>query len=156
MQTVSPWPDDMRPNDVPVHSWNELTIDAPAEAIWAVLIRAADWPSFYRNSSEVRFAAGEGPDLQEGTVWSWRTFGVRVRTRVTVFEPHRCLMWRGDQPHVHACHAWVLQPEPNGGCRVITEETQRGVVPWLARSFLRPGLHKHHQRWLEGIAATAR
>ncbi len=142
----------MRPEDASVYCWNELTIAAPPGKVWSVLIRAADWPSYYANSSDVRFEDGEGPDLQEGTVWTWRTFGVKLRTRVTVFEPNRCLAWKADQPIARAFHAWVLEPGEDGTCRLITEETQRGIVPWLARSRLRRGLKKQHQRWLEGIA----
>ena len=42
-----------------------------------------------------------------------------------------------------------------GGTRVVTEETQHGWVPFLGRWYLRRGLLKWHQRWLEGLAERA-
>ena len=41
------------------------------------------------------------------------------------------------------------------GCRVITEETQRGFLPSLGRLYIRGALHRNHQAWLEGLARMA-
>lgn len=38
---------------------------------------------------------------------------------------------------------------------VITEETQQGFIPSVGRFFLRGGLLKWHQRWLEGLGKVA-
>lgn len=83
---VATWPSELRPEGAPIYTRNERVIDAPRQTVWSHLIRAASWPDFYTNSSGVRFARGEGPDLAPGTVFSWRTFGIRVRTRHRIDE----------------------------------------------------------------------
>lgn len=153
-QTVSPWPADLRPEGAPAYTWNDLEIRADMARVWAHLIRARDWSQFYANCADLRFENADGPDLALGTRFRWRTFGVRVRTTVEVFEPPRCLAWRGDEVYGRGFHAWVLQPTTEG-CRVITEEVQRGLLPWVGRWYLRAGLLKWHQRWLTGLAARA-
>lgn len=150
---TSPWPDDLRPEGAPVFTRNELVIEAPPQAVWEVLIRAVDWPEFYDNAKDVRIEGG-GSVLGEGAVFTWRTFGIAVRTEVIAWEPGRCLAWRGDDWKGRGCHTWLLEPEGDG-TRLVTEEVQRGPVPWLGQLYLQPGLLRWHQLWLEGIAARA-
>jgi hypothetical protein len=57
-------------------------------------------------------------------------------------------------PAAAAYHGWVLRP-CDGGCYVITEETQQGFVVSVGRAILRRGLLKWHQRWLEGLSSVA-
>lgn len=151
---VVSWPPDLRPEGAPVYTRNEREIDATCETVWGHLVRAAAWPEFYANSADVRFESAAGPDLAPGTVFSWRTFGLRVRTRVVEFRPSLCLAWRGDEIYGRGMHTWLLVPSERG-CRVITEEVQRGLVPWLARGYLLPGLLRWHERWLDGLAARS-
>jgi hypothetical protein len=149
------WPEDIHPARSPIHTHNALDIAAPVERVWAVLLRAADWHEFYANCKDLRFEGEPGPSLGAGSIFTWRTFGLRVRTTVTHFEAQRILAWRGDTWYGRGCHLWALAPTQTG-CRLITEEVQAGLVPWLGRFFLRRGLHKWHDRWLAGIAARAR
>lgn len=152
--TLTRWPDDLPLRKAPVYTWNELDLPVRAEQAWAVLIRAADWPSWYANCRDVRFVLGGGPDLVLGMVFSWVTFGVRVTTTVTEFDPPHLLAWRGTGPGGRGYHSWLLQPRETG-CRVVTEEVQHGLVPALTRWWIRPRLSYWHQRWLEGIGTRA-
>jgi hypothetical protein len=52
------WPEDHRPERCPVSSFNELAIVAPAERVWAHLVRATDWPTFYSNARGVEIEGG--------------------------------------------------------------------------------------------------
>jgi hypothetical protein len=79
---------------------------------------------------------------------------VRVETTVTECMAPERLAWRGKTFGGTGYHGWVIQ-RTAGGCRVITEETQRGIVPSLGRWFLRRGLLRQHQKWLEGLARVA-
>jgi hypothetical protein len=148
------WPDDLGPGGAPVYTCNELAIDAPAEAVWAHLIAAEQWPAFYANARDVSVGGDAAPLLALGTVFRWKTFGLRVETRVEVFEPPFALAWRGDRRIGRGFHTWLLTPTATG-CRVVTEEVQRGVVPSAARWYLRRGLRTWHQRWLEGLRDRA-
>jgi uncharacterized protein YndB with AHSA1/START domain len=148
------WPERYHPERAPVHVRNELTSSAPPEALWAWLVRAALWPTWYPNSSGVEFIEGEGPDLAPGTVFRWRTFGVGITSRVEELVPCERIAWSARGVGVDAYHAWLLEPGP-GGCRILTEETQHG---WLARAgntLLPRRMGKYHHIWLEGLSRQA-
>jgi uncharacterized protein YndB with AHSA1/START domain len=152
--SVVRWPAGTAPEGAPIHTWNALDIAAPPERVWPWLVRPLTWPTYYDNASHVRFLDG-GPELTLRTRFRWKTFGVTVETIVTELVPNERLAWSGKTIGGAGQHGWVIEPTP-GGCRVVTEETQRGIVPSLGRWFLRRGLLTQHQRWLEGLARMAR
>src|ERR1700744_4076961 len=78
------WPDRFSPDCAPVHVVNAITVAASPEAVWKVLIRAAEWPDYYANASKV-IVEGGGPDLSAGARFTWKTFGVDLQTQVTEF-----------------------------------------------------------------------
>ena len=147
------FPDAALPQHSPVFTHNELVIAAPAVVLWTHLVRARRWPEWYANARAVEIDGGD--ELALGTRFHWTTFGVRAHTVVTEFVPERRLAWSGAGPGFAGYHGWVLEPLPEGATRVITEETNRGLLASLGRMFLRRGLHKWHQRWLEGLARVA-
>lgn len=148
------FPEGHRPEESRIYTFNELRTEAPIDKVWACLIRAARWPAWYSNCKKLAFEPGEGPDLSAGMLFHWTTFGVRVHTTVTELVPGERLSWRGVAPGSSGYHGWVLEPTASG-CRIVTEETQRGLIPTLGRWYLRPALLRAHQRWLEGLAAEA-
>ncbi len=143
-----------KPGVAPVSVRNEMAVAAAPEQVWATLIRAAAWPTWYPNSKNVHIDGG-GAELFANAVFSWATFGVRLRSVVQVFEPPERLAWTANGIGVEAYHAWLIIPAANG-CRVVTEETQYG---WLARTvnWLMPArMYRGHQLWLERLAARCR
>jgi hypothetical protein len=54
-----------------------------------------------------------------------------------------------------AYHGWTIEPDGSGGCRVVTEETQHGLVPRIAWWYLRPMLERGHQNWVESLKHVA-
>jgi hypothetical protein len=149
------WPDDARPEGAAIHAVNVLESEVSPEAVWPWLLRAARWGEWYANCHDLRFVGAPGPDLRLGDHLTWRTFSVPVATVVTELVPFERLAWRGSGLGATGYHAWLLQ-RVGTGVRLVTEETQRGVIPWLGRPLLRPGLHRWHQRWLEGLVRVAR
>jgi hypothetical protein len=152
-QPAVAFPDGKRPEESPIYTHNELLIAAPAPRIFSALLRARDWHLHYGNAKDVEIDGG-GMELALGTTFHWTTFGVRVHTTIEELVPDRRLAWSGRGLGSTAYHGWVLEPAP-GGCLVITEETQQGMIPFLGRFFLRRGLLQWHQRWLEGLAGVA-
>jgi uncharacterized protein YndB with AHSA1/START domain len=148
------WPDYYNPRNSPVHVRNELDMAAAPERVWAWLIRATLWPTWYVNSANVEILEGEGPDLRKGTRFRWRTFGLTVLSRVLEYAPRERIAWDAQASGLDAYHAWVLQPS-GLGCRVLTEESQHGWVARLGRLFMPGRMYKFHQKWLEGLAAKA-
>jgi len=137
----------------PVRVYNERTINASPERVWALLIRAVDWPNWYPNSHKVRIKGG-GVDLHSDSRFSWITFSVCLRSVVKEFTPYERIAWTARFVGVEAYHAWKIELLEQG-TRVITEETRYG---WLARAanFLMPNrLHEGHKLWLERLAREA-
>ena len=147
------WPVGFEPNQSAVFAHNEIAIATPPERVWRWLIRAARWPDWYSNSAHVTFLSAEPPDLAAGVQFRWKTFGATITSRVLVFEPPHELGWDA-RGVLTAYHGWLIEPE-GAGCRVITEETQKGIVPTLAWWYLRPMLERGHQNWLESLKQKA-
>ena len=148
------WPARYRPDATRVHVRNELALDAPAERVWAWLIRASSWPDWYPNASDVRIAGG-GRDLAPGVQFTWRTFGTTVSSVVEEFVPPERIGWTGKGFALDVYHAWLIEPRGNG-CTVLTMENQNGLAARLQAALMPNRMHKHHQIWLERLAAKAR
>lgn len=148
------WPERFDPQRAPVFVSNELTVASPPEAVWAWLIRAPLWPTFYLNSSNVVLDGG-ARELRGDTRFRWKTFGVNLVTDVKEFEPVHRIAWLAKGFGVEAYHAWLLTPTPDGGCHILTEETQHGWLARLGKLLMPNRMHRQHQRWLEGLASKA-
>jgi uncharacterized protein YndB with AHSA1/START domain len=146
------WPEGYEPERSPLDVRNEIRIGASPEVVWAWLVRAERWPSYYRNSARVRVEGGG--DLRPGVRFSWWTFGTRVRSQVREFEPPERLAWDAKEIGASGYHAWLLRPDGDG-CRVLTEETQRGPSMAVGAFVVAPLMRRFHQRWLEGLARVA-
>lgn len=147
------WPAEFDPARSAVHVRDELTMAVPATAVWGVLIRAAEWPAFYDNAHDVAIEGG-GPDLFTGARFTWKTFGVRLKSVVEEFVPPERIAWSAEAPGVSAYHAWVITQTATG-CHVLTEETQHGILARAGKLLFPSRMSAWHQRWLEGLAARA-
>jgi len=104
------WPQGLEPRNVDVFVHNEGWIDAPPDIVWANLIDAAQWPSWYSNSADIRIEGGQSR-LAKGVSFTWKTFGFPIRSTVDVFEPGREIGWSVENPQFRVHHAWVLVPK---------------------------------------------
>ncbi|GHH43932.1 SRPBCC domain-containing protein [Lentzea cavernae] len=143
------WPQGLSPEETVVHTRNELVVDTDVDVIWKMLVDARSWPDWYRNARRIQL--DDVTELGPGTRFRWTTFNVRVDCIVTFFDPHRELGWTGTAFGTQGHHRWLLTPRPDGRTHVVTEETQRGLLPAIAGRWLRPCLLHWHQRWLEGL-----
>lgn len=149
------WPNHYEPSRCPVHVRNELDMAASPECVWAWLIRPMLWPDWYANSANVEILEGPGPDLKEGTLFRWKTFGITIESTVLECVPDERIAWEAHAFGIDVYHAWVLQPSAKG-CLVVTEETQHGWLARLGTIFMPNRMHKYHQLWLEGLENKAR
>jgi hypothetical protein len=149
-QPIVKWPDGLSPAENPINVSNEIELSVPPSFVWAKLIKAPLWPDWYRNADEV-FLVGNGDELFEGARFTWRTFGIRLDSVVLEFIPQERIAWLATAPGVRAYHAWLITPQ-GLGCRVLTEETQSGLVARLGRLVFPGRMEMWHQRWLEGLA----
>ena len=148
------WPDRNHPGNSSIHVRNELNMTATPSLVWAWLVRAPLWPNWYENASDVRIAGPE-EDLTDGSRFRWKTMGITVSCKVTEYIFEERIAWSGRAFGIEVHHAWVLTPS-NLGCKVLTEETQRGWPAILGKLFLLPRqMHAAHQLWLEGLQCQA-
>jgi uncharacterized protein YndB with AHSA1/START domain len=147
------WPEHYSPDKTKVHVRNELEMPVSSQLVWAWLVRAELWPTWYQNSKRVVIEGG-GPDLRLGSRFRWTTFGVRLDSEVEEFVPGERLGWTARATGIDAYHAWLIESRPSG-CHVLTEENQNG---WLASlsNMLRPqNMSTQHQNWLENLQRKA-
>ncbi len=147
------WPDRYAPDRVAARVSNEMTIHAPPEAVWTQLIRARDWPDWYPNASDVQIEGGAA-SLCPGARFTWRTFGVSVRSTVREFVPESRIAWDGAGFLLDVYHAWLIEARP-GGCWVLTEEHQNGLAARAQAALMPKRMYRGHQLWLERLRARA-
>jgi len=148
------YPKGFEPTSCPVLVRNEIFIEALSEEVWFWLTYAKSWPEWYSNSSNIEILNHGGDNLRKDTQFNWRTFNTNIKSVVRAFEPYSHLAWEARGTGLRAYHAWLIIPT-TGGCKVITEETQKGWLPAIGRYFLSKGLYKQHQIWLEGLKMKA-
>ncbi|MEG3124263.1 SRPBCC family protein [Sphingomonas sp. GB1N7] len=146
------WPPGFAPADSPVHVVNCIETTIAPDLVWARLIHATRWPAIYANARDVRVEGG-GADLFADARFRWKTFGVALDTRVVEFEPETRIAWIAEAFGIRAYHAWLITPLADGGCTILTEETQHGWVARIGRRLFPRRMEHWHQRWLEALAA---
>ncbi len=145
------WQKGYAPDQAPIHVINRIEAAIPAGVVWTRLIHAAGWPAIYANAQNVRIEGG-GTDLFDGARFTWKTFGIALKSRVLEFEPETRIAWLATGIGVRACHAWLITPTATG-CTILTEETQYGVVARAGRLLFPTRMEQWHQKWLEALAA---
>lgn len=148
------WPAKFDLSTHPVHVRNELGMPVPREKVWARLIRASNWPTWYPNSKRVRIEGGKA-DLALHARFRWWTFCTAIKSEVLEFKPYERIAWDARGLGVYAHHAWLIRETPEG-CYVITEERQHG---WAARAqdrLMPQRMSSGHQMWLERLSDWAR
>ena len=149
------YPDEFDPKRASVFVRNELEMTVAPEAVWAWLVRADLWSTWYPNAADMSIEGGTGSELSNGTRFRWRTFGVTIDSTVREFVPFERIAWDGHALGVHVYHAWLIEKRDTG-CRVLTEETQNGVLTRLGHLLTPQRMSKFHQIWLEQLHRQAR
>jgi uncharacterized protein YndB with AHSA1/START domain len=147
------WPEEFSPKRTRVHVHNELEIAAAPETVWAWLVKAALWPTWYSNSSNVKIEGG-GTDLKANSKFTWTTFGVNLSSQVEEFEPPERLAWNAYGSGVRAYHAFLIQ-KTSPGSHVITEENQNGALARLSNALRPNNMSRYHQLWLDALRNKA-
>ena len=148
------FPSDYHPSKCPVFVSNEITINAPKEDIWFWLTNITTWPDWYNNASNIQLLNQKDGHLNSHSKFKWRTFNTNIESTVQDFETHRSLAWDAHGLGLHAYHAWLIIPN-DYGCKVITQETQKGWLSRLGKFFAPNQMYDQHQIWLEGLKRKA-
>jgi len=145
------WPKGFAPDEAPIHVVNRIETGTAPEIVWRRLIHAAGWPAIYANASDVAIEGG-GADLFAGARFTWKTFGIALKSEVKEFGPETRIAWLAEGIGVTAYHAWLITPTA-GGCTILTEETQYGLVSRVGRLLFPTRMERWHQKWLEALGA---
>ena len=125
------------------------------EAAFKHLINAITWSSYYPSASKIKVPTADG-NLQIGTEFTFTTFGTTdVEATVEEFVECKRLSWRFKSAGMEGYHSWTILDRKEGGIKIITEESQIGVVPFLFRAFIYPVLKNGHDSWLSGLMKVA-
>jgi hypothetical protein len=149
-----PWPENLNPDRSSVFVHNELRASADCAAVWQLLVEAAGWPSWYPRCKDVEVDGGSRR-LSPGASFRWSTNGQRLRSTVRAFEPGRELAWEAHNRLIRVYHRWSFE-EGDGGCLIVTEEAQRGLLPSATSPFTRRLMLRAHQEWLERLDERTR
>ena len=141
------WPDGFHPEQAELFAHNEIMIHASCETVFANLVDAEKWPSWYSNSKNIKLLNSTDGRLGQGTRFTWETFGVPINSRVHEFVPGSRLGWFGDGPGMNAYHTFLLL-KTEQGCHVITEEVVKGPGAIDFRKNQPNEMHDKHQLWL--------
>jgi hypothetical protein len=148
------WPERYSPERTAVHAHNELDMPVPPEPVWAWLIRADLWHTWYSNARNVVIAGGRH-ELGPGVTFRWKTFGASLKSSVEESVPFERLAWTARGTGIDVYHAWLIERTASG-CHVLTEENQNGVIARLSAT-LRPGnMERYHQVWLQNLLVKAK
>jgi uncharacterized protein YndB with AHSA1/START domain len=137
-------------NGAPVTGRAETHIDASPAAVWEVLTRLENWPSW---NSDVKWMRFDGP-LAPGTEFRWKAGPGTIVSKIDRVEPPRYISWRGRTLTIDAYHEWWLEPR-DGGTFVRTEEAFFGTLARLLRRPLQKMLDKSFADALERLKSEA-
>jgi len=144
----------MHPVDVnrhaPVLAAAQAIIRAPAERVWRILAAFESWPAWNAQVASIQL---HGP-VEVGTGFRWVAGGLRINSRIEVFDPPRRLAWSGTTLGIRAMHAWSFESLP-GGTRVRTEESFEGLLPRLLPGLMRRQLEKALRQGLAALRDAA-
>ena len=101
------WPDGFHPEQADLFAHNEIVVHASCEKVFANIVDAQAWPSWYPNSHNVKLLNSPDGKLHEGARFSWDTFGVHIESRVHEFVPGSRIGWFGDGTGMNAYHTFL-------------------------------------------------
>lgn len=161
-QSAIIFPADYLPGESDNFCSNEVIVKGVTlEAAWALLVTPQQWPSYYANSANIRFAKSR---FSLGDEFYFETFGFPVNGQIVeLVAPEKGqaarIAWHGwsgeGETRLDVHHAWLLEELEGGRLRILTQETQNGApAKVLAQTKPNPMINGH-QEWLDGLVAAA-
>ena len=156
-QTPDPriaWPENHAPARSRVFVQNIIDISATPQAVWRILTDCLAWPQWYKYCADVSVLHG-GQQLSRESKFCFKTLGFYFEPEVVTCEANRLLVWTAKGPAgTSGSHAWYIEPMQRG-CRVITEESQIGLLLFFLGTRARKRLLLSHAEWLRALKERA-
>lgn len=148
------WPEEYEPAQSKFYVHNTIAIKASPQVVWTILTDALQWEDWYEGARDVSFLNASDKVLQANTVFEWQTMGLNFQTTVQAFEPNSFLAWESKRKSIQGYHVWLIIPTKEG-CQVITDESQKGWLTLLEKTFQKNKLRKQHDTWLAELKNRA-
>lgn len=132
--------------EAPVVQTKEIIINATPEKIWEVLINVENWGTW---NNRIKKPNIQG-DLAEGTSFTWKINGSKIKSRIHTFSLYKILGWTGKTFGATAIHNWYLEPMKNG-TRVKVEESMEGWIIGLMKKKMNKILEDDMIYWIEQL-----
>lgn len=131
----------------PVQTQDTVIIDAPVEAVWQIMTDINGWPKHFDFIRKVQAPV----NLQQGTSFQWRTNRLKLTSTLLTVSPTDTLGWVGGRYGVTVHHYWYFQALANRRTRVISAESQRGLIIRLLKKQFHQSLQEGSQKWLRQL-----
>jgi uncharacterized protein YndB with AHSA1/START domain len=148
------WPEQYTPERATFFVTNTIDIEASPEVVWQVIIEAESWPTWYEGASEVVVPDSDDGVLRADSTFTWNTMGFRFTSVIHEYEPPTRLAWESRRRDIKGYHAWLIIPTETG-CRLVTDESQFGLLANLQKTFQPNKLRLLHDVWLTAIKTRA-
>jgi uncharacterized protein YndB with AHSA1/START domain len=129
--------------NAPLTVRKEIFIAVSPEAVWQLHTDINRWAVW---RSDIASAVLEC-ELQPGSVFVWKTPGVKITSTLQEVETNRRIGWTGVGVGTKATHVWTLEPR-DGGTLVITEESMSGWLPRVMKLVMPKFLNNSLGVWL--------
>ena len=148
------WPPNHSPASAVVFTHNSVDIQAPPQKVWSLLIDCVAWPRWYKKCSDVSILKGDA-NLEAGSKFRFKTLRTYFEPDVITFDACRMLVWSAKGPAgTSGSHAWHIESTA-AGCRVVTEEAQKGLLLLLVGGRVRRELLASHEDWVQSLKRLA-
>jgi uncharacterized protein YndB with AHSA1/START domain len=148
------WPARYEPKKATFFLSNQIEVAAPPEQVWRVLIDVDSWPEWYAGARNLKLTSSTPGKLAPDAVMSWNIMDLDFVSTVKEFEPPYRLSWESRKSTIQGYHTWLLIPTETG-TRVVTDESQFGILAWLQGIFVPNKLSQLHDQSLAKIKERA-
>jgi uncharacterized protein YndB with AHSA1/START domain len=131
-----------------------IDVDAPAPAVWAVLVDVERWPEWTASMSWLQRPHTGSLVVGEKIVVCQPRLGTRTWT-VTEVDDGRSFTWESASPGVRTVAEHVLTPRIAGGCTATLRVTQRGPAARLVGAVLDRLTRRYLRMEAEGLKARS-
>ena len=148
------WPAGYELSETQFYIHNQVDVEASPETVWDILIQAERWPDWYEGMRDVKVLSAADGILTEDSKMTFNTMKRDFEGAIAEFIPYERLAWETASDDLNAYHAWLIVPS-EGGCRVVTAESQHGKLARLQKVFRPHKLKRLHDVWLTELKKKA-
>jgi ribosome-associated toxin RatA of RatAB toxin-antitoxin module len=148
------WPERYRPDKALFFVHNEIEIQAPPQVVWAILQDVEAWPQWYSGAKDIKLIGSKSGKLEAAGAFTLNTMGLKFIAQVKEFEPPYRLATENRKLVIQGYHAWLIVPTKTG-CKFITDESFRGFLAVMQRTFIPNKLHRLHEEFVVELKRKA-